>query len=94
MPRLTDDVLKKIIIEEKLKFKRSKKLKETLEQKKCEPNKIRAQEVDADEFAGTLENQIDFIKALKIEENKLVKKLNNLRQIKEEALERASNKIK
>ena len=35
-------------------------------------SKVKAKEVDADGYADTLEQDIDYIKALKIKENKIV----------------------
>lgn len=39
-----------------------------------------ADETDADEFADTLDKHIDYMKALKIEESRLVKRLARVRQ--------------
>lgn len=40
-------------------------------------------EVDADEFADTLEKDIDHLKAMKVSEAKLLKKLKQLREAKQ-----------
>ena len=44
--------------------------------------KVSAEEVDADEIAGSLEKDIDHLKVLKIHESKLVAKLKRLREAK------------
>lgn len=48
-----------------------------------------ANETDADEFADTLDKHIDFMKALKIEESRLTKRLSKVR----EALTRGAKKL-
>lgn len=64
--KLTNELLRKIIAEEVAKFgdmeSTEKRAKET-------------EEKDADEQAETLEKQVDFLKALKIEEARLLKRL-------------------
>ena len=40
-----------------------------------DPEKVKAKELDADEQAGALEKDIDFMKALKIQERRLRRKL-------------------
>ncbi len=66
--KLTPDLLKKIVLEEK------KKIMETLEQGKEDSEKVDAEEKDADELADALEKDIDFMAALKIQESMLKKK--------------------
>lgn len=45
-------------------------------------------EVDADEFADTLEKDVDHLKALKIEESKLQRKLNKIQAAKARVLKK------
>ncbi len=66
--KLTPSLLRKIVLEEK------RKISETLEQGKEESEKVAAEETDADELAGSLEKDIDFMAALKIQESMLKKK--------------------
>jgi len=66
--KLTPALLKKLVLEEK------RKIMETLEQEKEDSQKVKADEVDADELADALEKDIDFIAALKIKESMLRKK--------------------
>ena len=68
---------------------------------KIEPiEKVKALEVDADEYADSLEQDIDFIKALKIKESrlnrthkKLVKEMRRLQTRKTKARKRVLKKI-
>jgi hypothetical protein len=55
--------------------------------------KVSAEEVDADEMADTLEKDIDYLKALKIHEAKLVSKLNRLRGAKTRLRRRITKSI-
>lgn len=68
---LTPALLKKLIAEE-----RSKLFKETSDPVAAgivEPEKVAADEVEAEDLAGSLEKDIDHLKALKIAEAKLRK---------------------
>ena len=60
--KLTPGMLRKIVLEEKSKIEDEMNESEKLVK---EPK-----EVEADEYAGTLEKEIDFMKALKIKEGK------------------------
>lgn len=62
--KLTNELLKKIIKEEMAKFGEMEDVE-----------KVKADETDADEYADSLEKKIDFIKALKIEENRLLRRI-------------------
>ena len=75
--RLTSSRLKKMILEEAAKLR-----VETLEQGKEDSEKVDAVETDADELAGSLEKDIDYIKALKIHEQNLIKKVKKIREAK------------
>lgn len=68
--KLTPGLLKKLVMEEVAKLK-SDNLKDD-----------GAKEVDADEFADTLEKHIDIIKALRIKEAKLNQQLKLVRERK------------
>ena len=71
--KLTPRLLKQIIEEEAAKFGKMTDTEDAAND---------AEETDADEFADTLEKQVDFVKALKIEENRLVKRLAQIREAK------------
>jgi hypothetical protein len=71
--KLTSSLLKKIILEEMAKFKAEKSTKDAAKE---------ADEVDADEFANSLENQFNYYKALGLEESRLTKRLEKIRELK------------
>ena len=48
--------------------------------------KVKPEETDADEFAGSLEKKIDYVKALKIEESRLIKRLKLVQSKKDRLL--------
>lgn len=75
MAKLTADQLRKIVAEEV--SKKTGKLKDV------ESAADDAEETDADELADTLAKHVDMMKALKIEESRLTKRL---LKIKEEKL--------
>ena len=86
--KITPNFLKRIIFEE------AKKLRlETLEQDQSDSTKVDAEETDADELAGSLENDIDHMKVLKIQESALRKKLNKIRKAKRFLSKRITQKI-
>ena len=62
--KLTSEILRKIIQEEAAKFDAM-----------TDTEDVKADETDADEFADSLEKKIDYIKALKIEESRLKRRL-------------------
>ena len=76
MKRMTPRQLKKFILDE------AKSLSETLEQGKDDPEKVDVDEVDADKLAKTLEKDVNFMKALKIKENRLKKRLAKITEAK------------
>ena len=70
--KLSSRVLRKIIAEEAAKFKRETPgdaAKDT-------------EEVDADEYADSLEKHVDMMKVLKIEESRLERRLKKIREEK------------
>lgn len=82
--KLTSRLLRKIIDEEVAKFGDM----ENVEKKAGD-----TEEVDADEQADSLEKHIDYVKALKIEEGRLTKRLAKVRETKQRVLKRITNKI-
>ena len=79
--KLTTSLLKRIIREEAAKFGEPTSSEDVAEE---------TEETDADEFADSLAKHIDFVKALKIEERKTLKKLARIK----EARSRAISKVK
>lgn len=71
--KLTKELLKKIIREESAKFG---------EQEDVEKKAKETDEIDADEYADSTEKHIDFLHALKIEENRLRRRLNRISEQK------------
>ena len=67
--RMTPNQLKRFILKE------ATRLSETLEQGKDDVDKVVAKEVGADKLAKTLEKDVNFMKALKIKESRLKKRL-------------------
>jgi len=79
--KITPAELKKIIVQEARKLQ-----KEAAQENAKRPEDVDADETDADEYADTLANKIDYLKALKIHE---ARALSNLKKIRE-----AQGKIK
>ena len=66
--RLTPGILRKIVMEERSRvMNESDPIVQGIE----DPEKVSADEVDADEYADSLEKDLDHLKALKIQEKKL-----------------------
>ena len=89
--KLTAESLKKMIQEEarRLQEKTSDPFAAGVE--KIE--KVSPEEVDADELAGSLEKDIDYVKALKIHEERLTEKLTRLKEVQVRLRKRISRKI-
>ena len=77
--RLTPGILRKIVMEE-----RSRAINESdpIVQGIEDPEKVSADEVDADEYADSLEKDLDHLKALKIQEKKLRRQLKRIFEAK------------
>lgn len=82
--KLTPSLLRNIIGEEVAKFGDmddvEKKAKDT-------------EETDADEYADSLEKHIDYVKALKVEEARTVKRLAKIREAKQRVLKKIATKV-
>ena len=91
--RLTKNYLARLISEERSKLIKQGYMRETLATGITDPEKVKAEEVDADGFADSLEKNVDFVKALKIEESRLIKRLNTLREMKARAIGKISKSI-
>lgn len=89
--KLTAESLKRMIQEEakKLQVETSDPVAAGVEK----PEKVKAEEVDADDLAGSLEKDIDYIKALKIHEARLVSKLEKIKEAKDLLSKRIAEKI-
>lgn len=72
--KLTSKLLKRIIEEEASKFG-----------KQVDAGSVKAEETDADEYADSLEKHIDYVKALKIEETRLRRRLARIQEARTKA---------
>ena len=73
--KLTPALLKKLVLQEK------RRIRESLESGTLEDvEKVKAEEVEADEYADSLEKDIDWMKALKITERRLKTKLKKVQE--------------
>jgi len=96
---LSPAMLKRIVLEEKTKLDRRKLralTNEVLETGESESEKVaaKAPEVDADELADTLEQDVDWMKALKIHERRLRNKLSRVNETKKKIRKRIIRRIK
>lgn len=86
--KVTPSILKRMIVQEARKLRM-----EVLETGKEDPEKVAAEEVDADDLAGSIESDIDFIKALKIKEARLVRKLKEVKKVKSQVRNRLVKRL-
>ena len=86
--KLSARMLKRMILEE------AKKLQtETLEQGKEDSEKVNAEETDADKLAGSIEKDIDYMKALKIHESRLMGKIKQIQEARRALKKRIAKRI-
>ena len=89
--KLTPAILRKIVLQEKRRM-----MKETSDPVAAgveDPEKVDAEETDADEYAGSLEKDIDHMKALKVHERKLRLKLKKIQEAKKKIRNRVVRKL-
>lgn len=91
--KLTSKYLKRLIAEERTKLIKQGYIQETLETGVTDTEKVKAEETDADEIAGSLAKDVDFIKALKIEEARLTKRLGTIREMKSRVISKISKDL-
>jgi len=86
--KLTPAVLRKLVLQEK------RRIQEALESGALEDvEKTKAEEVDADEYANSLEQDIDWMKALKIHERRLKLKLKRIQENRSKLRRRITKKL-
>tara|TARA_B100001123_G_C14578825_1_gene737296 strand:+ start:27 stop:305 length:279 start_codon:yes stop_codon:yes gene_type:complete len=87
--KLTPALLKKLVLEEK------KKMMEVLETGEEDSIDVadKVEEVPADELADSLENDVEWMSALKIKEGKLKKRLNRIIEAKQKLRKRIIKKL-
>ena len=76
--KLTPARLRAMVLQEKRRLFESDPILKGVE----DPEKVDAEEVEASEYAGSLEKEIDHLKALKVHERKIVKKLRQIQEAK------------
>lgn len=82
--KLTPAVLRQLVKEEKEKFLAEKSGATSASEELDAP---KPEEVDADEYADTLEKKVDHLAALKIKEAKLVAELDRVRKVQKKIRE-------
>ena len=89
--KLTPSLLRKMVMEEKKRMMRetSDPVAAGIE----DPEKVDAEEADADELADTLEKDIDHMKVLKIHERKLQRKLKRITEAKKKIRNRVLRRL-
>jgi len=88
--KITPAILKRMVVEEARKLRT-----EVLETGQDDPEKVAkaAPEVDADDLANTLEQDIDFVKALKIKEARLARRIREVKRVKARLRKRISRRL-
>lgn len=76
--KLTPAKLRSMVLRERKRLFESDPILKGIE----EPEKVDAEEVDASELAGSLEKDIDHLKALKVHERRIVNKLKRIQEAK------------
>lgn len=87
--RITRETLRRLVREEQ------RRLDETLELGLSHPSEApkRTREVDADKFASTLEQTIDYYKLCKLKEAKLIRDLKKIQEAKQKLKAQILNNI-
>jgi hypothetical protein len=88
--KLTPSLLRKIVLEEKRRIIREN---DPIEAGIEDPEKVDAEETDADEYADSIEKDIDFMKVLKIQERKLKKKMKRIQEAKKIIRSRVTRRL-
>jgi len=89
--KLTPSLLRRMVLEEKKRM-----MRETSDPVAAgveDPEKVSAEETDADELADTLEKDIDHMKVLKIHERKLKRKLRRIAEAKKKIRSRVLHRL-
>lgn len=86
--KLTPKMLRSLVLQERRKLQR-----EVLEQGVEDSEKVKAEEVDADGYAGSLEKDIDHMKVLQIKEQRLKKQLRKIMESRKVLRKRIISKL-
>ena len=90
--KLTPTLLRKIVLEERARMLREAS-QDPIAGNAAHPEDIEATETDAADLAGTLEQNIDYMKALKIHEARLAAKLRKIQEAKSKVRNRIVRKL-
>lgn len=85
--KLTPALLRKIVLQEQ------RKLSESLEQEEEKVEDVEAEEVPAKDLADSIELDLDWMKALKIQERRIIKKLTEVRNAQRKARAKLKKKL-
>jgi hypothetical protein len=93
--KLTPSMLRKIVVEETKRARRSRKMRESLSGELEPVEKVTPTEVDADEHGKSvaLEKDIDHAKALKVEEARLIRKIKRIREARTRVRSRIAKRL-
>lgn len=86
--KITPSTIRRMVMEEVSRLRM-----EALEQGKTDSEKIDAEETEADELAGSIAQDIDYMKALKIHETRYKKRLKQIEEAKQILKRRISKKV-
>ena len=90
--KLTPSLLRKMVMQERKRIMRE--TSDPVSSGIVHPEKVSPDEVDADKLADTLEKDIDHMKALKIHEKRLKKKLVRIAEAKKKIRTRVLRRIR
>tara|TARA_R100000655_G_scaffold68124_1_gene106367 strand:+ start:408 stop:692 length:285 start_codon:yes stop_codon:yes gene_type:complete len=88
--KLTPRMLRSMIVQER---RRLRETSDPIAAGVTDPEKVSAEEVDADSCAGTLEKDIDHLKVLKVQEARLRKKLREVSSRRRNVSKRIKRKL-
>lgn len=87
--KLTKEYLRRLVMEERAR------LNETLEMKARHPSEVakKTRQVDASDYASSLEQAMDYYRMCKLKETKLINDLKKLQEVKKELKKRLLRNI-
>jgi hypothetical protein len=91
--KLTPSLLRKIVLEERARFLREAAGEDHFLTGDDSPEDVEAAETDAADYADTLAHDIDYMKALKIHEQRLQAKLKRIQEAKAKVRRRVTRKL-
>ena len=91
--KLTPTLLRKIVLEERARMMREAANKDPIASGADHPEDVSAVETGPEDLAGTLAQDIDYMKALKIHEQRLQAKLRRIAEAKAKVRHRVARKL-